>query len=107
MRKSANSTALRERARELGIKPPSYSIPAAQAELQTSEEVRDAAAVLADQLYERERGGADEGPDEPSQQQDTSEPTSDQTLKPANGDNGSRGRSRRGRPDSRVIHLKI
>jgi hypothetical protein len=53
MRKSASSTALRERARQLGVRPPSYSIPAAQAEVQTSEGLRQAASEIADQLDSR------------------------------------------------------
>jgi hypothetical protein len=53
MRKSTNSAAIRQRSRQLGVRPPSYSIPATQAEVQTSDELRQAAAEIVDQLDKR------------------------------------------------------
>jgi hypothetical protein len=108
MRKSANSAALRERARELGVRPPSYSIPAAQAEVQTSKELREAAAEIVDQLDKRQ--GAEDGggaPEVPSGVNGVSDVGSEATVEAPDAKGEKGRRSGRGKANPRVIRLHI
>lgn len=102
MRKSANSTALLERARELGVRPSNYSIPAAQAEVQISDELRKAASEIVDMLEDDNPVGesAAEGKSQP-------ESSSGTTLEFAAVANGSDRRLGRSEANPKIIHLHI
>jgi hypothetical protein len=104
MRKSANSTALLERARELGVRPPSYSIPAAQAEVQISDELRQAASKIVDKLEDDKSATSEETVAEPDGQPEVS---SGSTLEFAAVSDERRGGSGRSKADPKVIHLHI
>ena len=116
MRKSANSAALRERARQLGVRPPSYSIPAAQAEVQTSEGLRQVASEIADQLDSHQcaehgaeadsRGTASPQKGAPTKAENVDDPSSD--ASPGLGDSGGPdGRSGRRKAKAKTIYLHI
>lgn len=101
MRNPESSAALRKLARQRGVRPPSYSIPAAQAEVQTSTELREAAAEIVNKLAKRdpERQGGGHADERAGSGSDA--------KVPAAKDKKSGRRSRRGKAEPVVIHFKI
>lgn len=103
MPKSTKSSASRKRSQRVDARPLNYSVSAAQAEVQISDELREAAAEIVKQLDEREsvesEGVAGQGA--------AAEPGSGSTLEFARVDGEDDRRVGRSEANPRVIHLRI
>ncbi len=102
--KSSTSSKRSQRKRsQVDAKPPNYYVSAAQAEVQLSDELREAAAEIVKQLDERESSE----PDQAVEQSTTAEHSPGSTFEFAATGNEDDRRVGRSKANPRVIHLKI
>jgi hypothetical protein len=107
MRKSSNSSTPRKRSQRVDARPPNYFVSAAQAEVQISEELRDAAAKIVKQIDERESSESEQAVEKGAERRADAEPSPGSTLEfAAIGSEGDR-RVGRSKANPRVIHLRI
>lgn len=59
-KRSRNGLALRERAREMGVRAPGYALGSATADIELADQVRDAGREIAELLVEADASSADQ-----------------------------------------------